>query len=133
MLPISRQNKESRTLIMKTGLKRFSIALVVLLLMSSLATSAATARPAAAPQSEASSPAQTGGSPWRLQWHGKGDVLDVHFADANHIWAVGTEGLTLHSTDGGTYWQMQDSQVSEDLQAVYSTNKFFSVPSSMRS
>ena len=108
---------------MKTRVKRFSIALVGLLLMSSLATPAATARPAAAPQSEPSAPAQTGGSPWRLQWHGKGDVLDVHFADADHIWAVGTEGLILHSTDGGTYWQMQDSQVSEDLQGVYATNE----------
>ncbi|HUW13030.1 MAG TPA: YCF48-related protein, partial [Anaerolineae bacterium] len=105
---------------MKTISKRISIALLGLAVLTSLATSAVVARPASSPQMEPAVPAQGGASPWKLQWHGKGDFTDVQFVDPNHLWAVGTEGLLLHSVDGGTYWQMQDARTSEDLQAIHS-------------
>jgi len=103
---------------MKTKLKRFCIVLISLVLLSALAVSAVSALPVSAPRGEPAGPTQAA-SPWRLQWHGKGDFLDVHFVDINHIWAVGTEGLILRSTDGGTFWSLLDPQVTRDLRAVY--------------
>ncbi|MEN1451047.1 WD40/YVTN/BNR-like repeat-containing protein, partial [Pseudomonas aeruginosa] len=37
------------------------------------------------------------------------DVLltSVHFPDANNGWAVGHDGVVLHSTDGGKTWSKQ--------------------------
>jgi len=103
---------------MKTKLKPFRIALAGLSVLTLFAASLAIARPAPVPVAEDAAPPQAKGSPWKVQWHGKGNFLDVHFVDANHVWAVGSKGLILRSTDGGTFWSLQNSWIAAHLQAV---------------
>ncbi len=47
-------------------------------------------------------------------------LLGVHFPDAKNGWAVGADGLVLHTSDGGRTWKRQTSGLAKsDLYAVY--------------
>lgn len=43
---------------------------------------------------------------------------DVDFINANEGWVVGRAGAILHTSDGGSNWEVQISNTSVDLQAV---------------
>lgn len=43
----------------------------------------------------------------------------VYFTDSQHGWAVGEQGTLLSSSDGGAYWQEQDSHTQESLRAIF--------------
>lgn len=51
-------------------------------------------------------------------------LTSVHFADADHGWAVGHGGAILATTDGGEHWQVQRLALGEDrpLFSVYFFN-----------
>ena len=51
----------------------------------------------------------------------QGDLKAVHFIDHNNGWAVGLQGLALHTTDGGKSWENIDLKQEriEDLWNVY--------------
>ncbi len=63
-----------------------------------------------------------GGEHWVLQQiplsPGYGWFYDVTFSDADHGWAVGSEGLVCGTSDGGLSWQRQNSATSVNLWAV---------------
>lgn len=44
---------------------------------------------------------------------------DIYFTDDRNGWAVGEDGLILHSGDGGDTWQMQNSGTNFRLESVY--------------
>ncbi|QWF71805.1 hypothetical protein KEF85_04855 [Methylomonas paludis] len=55
---------------------------------------------------------------WRLP-RVSADLKDVFIAeDGRSSWAVGSDGIILHSTDSGTSWQPQTSNTNETLNAV---------------
>ena len=45
-------------------------------------------------------------------------LFAVHFANLTHGWIVGTNGLILHTTDGGKTWLRQQSTVNQSLRDV---------------
>jgi photosystem II stability/assembly factor-like uncharacterized protein len=47
------------------------------------------------------------------------NLLGVVFPDTQNGWAVGGDGLILHSADGGKTWTRQDSRVTNTLRSVY--------------
>ena len=47
-----------------------------------------------------------------------GDLSDVTFAGPNDVWAVGSVGEILHSTDAGVTWSAQQSGTLADLASV---------------
>jgi photosystem II stability/assembly factor-like uncharacterized protein len=53
------------------------------------------------------------------------DLYDVFFVEVPgspagpSVWAVGKQGVILHSTDGGAHWTFQESQTEETLRSVY--------------
>jgi photosystem II stability/assembly factor-like uncharacterized protein len=106
---------------MKTTPRPFRCALSVLFVLAFVGASPSLAGQESSTATNPSSVAQQAGGPWKMQWHGKGDLLDVYFTDTQRMWAVGTAGLVLKSIDGGTFWQMQVSRASEDLNAVAAT------------
>lgn len=52
-----------------------------------------------------------GGASWRSQGKPPKSINDLVFADAREGWAVGDEGVFLHTTDGGASWR----RLGEDL------------------
>ena len=46
------------------------------------------------------------------------DLWGVTFVDANTGWAVGDDGVILHTTNGGALWSQQESGVTSSLYAV---------------
>jgi photosystem II stability/assembly factor-like uncharacterized protein len=47
------------------------------------------------------------------------DILeDIFFVDANNGWAVGENGIVLHTTNGGNSWDIQTSGTEEKLLSV---------------
>lgn len=61
-----------------------------------------------------------GGENWFLEfdyvpgvWSDK--IFSIKFKDSVNGWAVGEEGLTLHTEDAGTNWVVHDPVVDEDL------------------
>jgi len=60
-------------------------------------------------------PARAAGGRWqRVQGY-----KAVHFVDRDHGWVVGLDGMIMHTANGGTGWQAQDSGTSAQLRAVY--------------
>lgn len=58
-----------------------------------------------------------GGATWtQAQVPVSTDLTAVHFIDANHGWAVGHDGVVLHSADGGKSWRLElDGRKANDL------------------
>jgi len=54
----------------------------------------------------------------------QGDLKAVHFIDQNNGWAVGLQGLALHTLDGGHSWKIVDlkQERPRDLWNVYFSN-----------
>jgi len=60
---------------------------------------------------------------WFEQTSGTTEHLNsIHFIDNNTGWAVGTEGIILNTTDGGTNWYPQTSGTTEWLYSVHFAN-----------
>ncbi len=57
---------------------------------------------------------------WKQVWKGSNHqhLTDVDFIDANTGWAVGANGLILHTTDGGRTWYTQQAPRNENLESV---------------
>ena len=51
----------------------------------------------------------------------EGDLQDAHFPDAKNGWAVGSQGLILHTADGGKTWTKREIEMerSSDLWNIY--------------
>lgn len=47
------------------------------------------------------------------------DLEEVYFIDPNTGWAVGANGLVLHTSDGGNNWQTINTPVTSKLMTVY--------------
>jgi photosystem II stability/assembly factor-like uncharacterized protein len=61
------------------------------------------------------------GSTWRVIRNadiGTETFLNVTFWDVNRGWASGTTGVISHTTNGGTVWQRQTSNVNSDLWGI---------------
>jgi len=46
------------------------------------------------------------------------DLVSIYFTDNENGWAVGSEGIILHTDDGGDNWNEQPSGTSYDLESV---------------
>ncbi len=56
---------------------------------------------------------------WAMQQTGVNTPLnDLFFVNANTGWAVGDEGIILHTTDGGASWSVQYNDENEDLELI---------------
>lgn len=55
-----------------------------------------------------------GGAGWRSQGKPPKSLNDLAFADAREGWAVGDEGVFLHTTDGGESWRRYGEQLPKD-------------------
>jgi photosystem II stability/assembly factor-like uncharacterized protein len=77
-------------------------------------------RPAAVPKVPSLNFLKTGLGTW--QWLAPrpqgNDISGVWFTDKASGWAVGDAGTILHTTDGGSTWQVQASHTSANLYAV---------------
>jgi len=63
----------------------------------------------------------TSGNTWTVLRNvdiGTTSLINADFYDANQGWAVGTYGVITHTTNGGTVWQFQTSNVSSDLLGI---------------
>ena len=58
-----------------------------------------------------------GGATWKqAQVPVSSDLVAVYFVDAKQGWAVGHDGVILHTADGGEYWELQlDGRKANDL------------------
>ncbi len=43
----------------------------------------------------------------------------MKFLDAAEGWAVGAEGVVLHTMDGGTHWAMERSVTEHNLERIF--------------
>src|SRR5271169_5239310 len=60
---------------------------------------------------------------WQLQVGGSSETLNnVFFSDVNNGTAVGTSGIILRTTNGGSSWKAQVSGTSSTLYGVYFLN-----------
>lgn len=62
-----------------------------------------------------------GGKTWVSQFNNPGSELalfDVHFANQNNGWVVGSKGTILYTNDGGKQWIRQDSDTVYRLEGV---------------
>lgn len=60
-----------------------------------------------------------GGQNWVTQATGKEDILeDIFFLDESMGWAVGENGVILHTSNGGETWMEQTSGTEEKLRSV---------------
>lgn len=55
-----------------------------------------------------------GGASWRSQGKPPKSINDLVFADAREGWAVGDEGVFLHTTDGGASWLRLGAELPRD-------------------
>jgi photosystem II stability/assembly factor-like uncharacterized protein len=62
-------------------------------------------------------PDGTQGWYWQMPQPAAG-LVDVTFASAHDVWAVGVGGVILHSTDAGQTWAAQQSGTLDDLDSV---------------
>ncbi len=61
---------------------------------------------------------------WTRQNSGTDDFISsVHFPHHRHGWAVGNNGLLLHSRDGGKSWQQQANPTTDRLESVFFTSQ----------
>jgi len=54
----------------------------------------------------------------KSSFHGGGRLEDIYFIDEMHGWAVGYDGVIIHTNDGGHNWQMQN-EVGNSFHSVY--------------
>ena len=47
------------------------------------------------------------------------NLIDVHFVSNDEGWIVGTEGLIMHTVDGGDNWETQHSNPDESLWSIF--------------
>ncbi len=60
-----------------------------------------------------------GGQTWTLQETGKEDIIeDIFFIDESNGWAVGENGLILHTNNSGKTWTDQMSGTEETIRSV---------------
>ena len=60
---------------------------------------------------------------WEIQNSGTNlNLTSVYFVDNNNGWAVGSEGIILHTDNGGDTWIVQISGIDFDLESVYFIN-----------
>ncbi len=50
-------------------------------------------------------------------------LMGIDAIDSAHIWAVGFEGIIIHSTDGGTNWGIVNTGYSDDFTSVAFLNR----------
>ena len=50
-------------------------------------------------------------------------LYDIVFLDENNGWAVGTNGIILHTENGGQTWQLQKIDTIDDFYSVYFLDK----------
>jgi photosystem II stability/assembly factor-like uncharacterized protein len=61
-----------------------------------------------------------GGRSWQSQNSNvAADLLDVKFLDALEGWAVGDEGMVLHTNDGGRRWAAVRSGTRHALERIF--------------
>ena len=51
------------------------------------------------------------------------DLFDVKFLDASEGWAVGAEGMVLHTSDGGLRWTRERSGTPHALERIFFTDR----------
>ena len=57
-----------------------------------------------------------GGVTWKRQTSGtERGLYELFFTDASHGWAVGEQGVILHTDDGGEQWTAQSSGTTAGL------------------
>ena len=67
----------------------------------------------------------SGGASWNLQHQARGTgknppgILDLHFVDTTHGWAVGGKGTVLKTENGGSRWESQWDLSNKHLWGVY--------------
>ena len=67
----------------------------------------------------------SGGASWNLQHQARGagktspGILDLHFANTTHGWAVGGKGTVLKTENGGGRWENQGYLSDKHLWGVY--------------
>ena len=67
----------------------------------------------------------SGGDSWNLQHQARGEgktppgILDLHFANTRHGWAVGGKGTVLKTENGGGRWESQRDMSDKHLWGVY--------------
>ena len=44
---------------------------------------------------------------------------DIFFVSEDEGWVTGDEGTVLHTIDGGTTWELQNSNVTKDLATIF--------------
>lgn len=50
------------------------------------------------------------------------NLNSVHFTDSLTGWAVGDSGVIMHTSDGGVIWEMQESNIYNDIVNVFFLN-----------
>lgn len=64
-----------------------------------------------------------GGQTWVVQETGEEDIIeDIFFIDGSTGWAVGENGLILHTDNGGVNWTKQESGTEEIIRSVRFAN-----------
>ncbi len=67
----------------------------------------------------------SGGASWNLQHQARGTgktppgILDLHFVNTTHGWAVGGKGTVLKTENGGSRWENQRDLSNKHLWGVY--------------
>ncbi|MFC2103353.1 YCF48-related protein [Bacteroidota bacterium] len=51
------------------------------------------------------------------------NLLDIFFVDANHGWVVGSNSIVLKTSNGGTNWEVIDTQTNEYFYSVFFINQ----------
>lgn len=63
------------------------------------------------------------GVTWTSKSLAAGDVNDIHFIDSETGWAIGSNGTVYNTTNGGSSWQLQYSDMYNALWAVFFSDK----------
>ena len=50
-------------------------------------------------------------------------LKSVYFVDSLYGWAVGDSGTVIHTSNGGTYWEIQDSKTENNIYDVFFLNR----------
>ena len=61
-----------------------------------------------------------GGRTWRTEESGtESDLFDVKFFDEREGWAVGGEGVAIHTADGGATWRAEATGTPHTLERLF--------------
>jgi len=64
------------------------------------------------------------GSSWTQQYITNLPLQSVQFINSTTGWAAGNGGWIYHTTNGGSSWETQASNISEDIQAIYFIDEY---------